>query len=372
MEHKAHQKHVKLAKPDFGEWGRCEFALLGTVCSDIQSYANQIKDFFLNKYAVAYIDASHSDKSTYSNFAIDATQHVDHWELKTNPGNNMYQSKLMYFDSDIQIINGNHFTASRQIVFLDDRKKDSLERKIDRLTDIKYIIKKTVDQEIYAFLKPLMTKQTKVLLAENIIEVCDDIHFFKRESETVNGLILAGGKSTRMGSDKGRINYHGQSQVEYLYTQLKQKCSQVFVSVRSDQAHDYSIPMIEDVYMNFGPMGGILSAFRYDPNSAWITIATDLPFVSDKAIEELLSRRDKSKIATCYIKSDSEFPDPLFTIWEPKAYKSLLNFLLLGYSCPRKVLINSDVNVVPISNDQILMNVNNPQELEMAKKIIHN
>lgn len=186
----------------------------------------------------------------------------------------------------------------------------------------------------------------------------------------MNGLVLAGGKSTRMGSDKAQINYHGQRQVDYLHALLQQKCIDVFVSVRAEQSNEYSIPVIEDSYSNFGPLGGILSAFRHDPNRAWITIATDLPFVSETAIDELINQRDKSKVATCFIKSGSEFPDPLFTIWEPKAYKSLLNFLLLGYSCPRKVLINSDVNVVPISDDQILMNVNNPQQLEQAKQII--
>lgn len=370
MENKAHQKHVKLARPNFGEWGRCEFAILGTVCSDIQSFASKMKDILKDDYSVAYIDASHSEESDFSHFDIDATQHANHWELKSNLDNNEYQSKLTYFNTDIQLVNGNHFTASKQIVFLDDRKKESLERKTDRLTDIRFIIKKSPSQEIYSFLGPFISSGTIIISEEDVKSICDHIHKIKLDSDKINGLILAGGKSTRMGSDKGQINYHGTHQVDYLFSQLQQKCSDVFVSVRSDQASHYSIPAIEDVYNNFGPMGGILSAFRHDPNSAWITIATDLPFVNDKAIDELVSQRDKSKIATCYIKSDSEFPDPLFTIWEPKAYKSLLDFLVLGYSCPRKVLINSDVKVIPISDDQILMNVNNPDQLQEAKEIL--
>ena len=372
MGDKAHQKHVKLARPDFGEWGRCEFAILGNVCSDILSYAIQIKDFFYDTYSVAYIDASHSDESEFSNVAFASVQHADHWQFSTNHNHNLYQSRLTYFDTDIQIVNGNHFTASRQIVFLDDRKKESLERKLDRLTDVKFIVKKSEDQEVYSFLKRFVNEHTIIISEENIPKLCERIQDIKLSSEKINGLILAGGKSTRMGSDKAQINYHGQSQVDYLSEQLKQKCTDVFVSVRKEQASDYSIPVISDTYANFGPLGGILSAFRHDPNSAWLTIATDLPFVSEEAIDELFNHRDKSKIATCFIKSGSEFPDPLFTIWEPKAYKSLLNFLILGYSCPRKVLINSDVKVVPISDDQILMNVNNPEELEKAKKIIQN
>lgn len=370
MENKVHQKHIKLARPDFGQWGRCEFAILGTVCSDINFFAQEVKNYFQDKYAIAYIDASHSEESDYSNFNIDATQHSDHWEIKTNKVNNSYQARLRYYDSDIQLVNGNHFTAARQIIILDDRKKESLERKMDRLTDVRMIIKKSKDQEIYPFLNPFINDNTVFLLEENSNELYKSILQLKLASEKMNGLILAGGKSSRMGSDKAKINYHGQQQVEYIYDKLNQKCSDVFVSVRADQAIDYSIPVIEDSFHNFGPLGGILSAFKYNPNCAWITIATDLPFVSDSSIDELIKQRDKSKIATCFITSKSEFPDPLFTIWEPKAYHSLLNFLALGYSCPRKVLINSDVKVIPISDDQILMNVNNPKDLKKAKQII--
>jgi len=370
MEKKAHQKHIKLNRPDLGQWGRCEFAILGTVCDDINSFTHQLKNSLRDKYAIAYIDASHSKQSNYSQFSIDATQHSDHWEIRTDKVTNMYQSRLRYYDTDIQFVNGNHFTASQQIIILDDRKKESLERKTDRLTDLRCIIKKYKDQQIYSFLTPFMSDNTVVLLEENTEELCDYILQIKLASEKMNGLILAGGKSSRMGSDKAKINYHGQEQVEYVYDKLKPKCSEVFVSVRSVQASEYSIPVIEDSFHDFGPLGGILSAFKHNPNSAWITIATDLPFVSDSSIEELISNRDKSKIATCFITSNNEFPDPLFTIWEPKAYQSLLTFLALGYSCPRKVLINSDVKVIPISDDRILMNVNNPEDLEKAKQLL--
>ena len=71
-----------------------------------------------------------------------------------------------------------------------------------------------------------------------------------------------------------------------------------------------------------------------------------------------------------YIDRKNEFPEPLISIWEPKAYPILLNFLARGYSCPRKALINSDVEVVTDREESILTNVNNPEDLSQAKAIL--
>jgi molybdopterin-guanine dinucleotide biosynthesis protein A len=61
----------------------------------------------------------------------------------------------------------------------------------------------------------------------------------------------------------------------------------------------------------------------------------------------------------------------LITIWEPKSYPLLLSFLAQGYSCPRKVLINSDVTLVNALNPDALTNVNTPDEFERIKRVLH-
>ena len=63
---------------------------------------------------------------------------------------------------------------------------------------------------------------------------------------------------------------------------------------------------------------------------------------------------------------NKQFPEPLITIWEPKAYPILLNYLSQGYSCPRKVLINSDVEIVEV-DEYFIQNINTPSEYEKAK-----
>ena len=75
-------------------------------------------------------------------------------------------------------------------------------------------------------------------------------------------------------------------------------------------------------------------------------------------------------MATAFQSPVNEFPDPLLTIWEPKSYTLLLNYLAQGYSCPRKVLINSDVEIVEI-DEHFIRNINTPEEYKDAYKEIN-
>ncbi|MCL4122055.1 UNVERIFIED_CONTAM: hypothetical protein GTU68_043767 [Idotea baltica] len=188
----------------------------------------------------------------------------------------------------------------------------------------------------------------------------------------VNGLILAGGRSTRMGEDKAAINYHGVNQVDFLQDKFKSLGIDSYVSCREEQSDQYTDNAIKDVFLDMGPFGAILSAFKKSPNSAWMVLACDLPLLTEKHIQLLLDNRDQSKIATCFHNPETGWPDPLFTLWEPKAYARLLAFMSLGYNCPRKVLINSDVNIIHADNTDFLMNANSPSDKEEIKKRLRN
>jgi molybdopterin-guanine dinucleotide biosynthesis protein A len=184
------------------------------------------------------------------------------------------------------------------------------------------------------------------------------------------GLVLAGGKSTRMGRDKSALEYHGAPQVRHAYEQLTSRCDQVFVSSREEQAgeaHLEGLPLLFDAFLNAGPMAGILSAQRLHPNAAWLVLACDLPYVEAETLDYLLAQRNPLKLATAYTSAHDGFPEPLCAVYEPKSQLRLLHFLGLGYTCPRKVLINSDTNLRTLPSASSLDNINHPQEFESAK-----
>lgn len=187
------------------------------------------------------------------------------------------------------------------------------------------------------------------------------------------GLVLSGGKSTRMGSDKGLIDYHGIPQREYIYQTLNELCDNTFLSIRKDQKNelDTSYDYIEDQNEFRGPLNGILSGHKKYPEVAWLVVACDLPLLDKKTLEELILKRDATKIATSYATQESKLPEPLISIWEPIGLKNAITYMNSAKSsCPRKFLINSDIKLIYPKQDDILYNANSIAEFEYAKNKI--
>lgn len=188
----------------------------------------------------------------------------------------------------------------------------------------------------------------------------------------IYGLVLAGGKSTRMGHDKSIINWHGKKQRYYIADLLKELCDEVYISCREEQLEeiDRNYKTITDSAAGKGPVVGILSALEFNNNVAWLVVACDLPLIDEAALKYLISKRDTSKVATTYKSPHDGLPEPLITIWEPRSKDVLLSFLELGHSCPRKALINSDTLVIEPLNENTLINANTPEDAEQVKQLI--
>jgi molybdopterin-guanine dinucleotide biosynthesis protein A len=182
------------------------------------------------------------------------------------------------------------------------------------------------------------------------------------------GLILAGGKSTRMGRDKGALVYHnGKDQISYLHEVLSPFVGQVFVSIRNTQlpdAHLQGYDIIEDARDIASPLNGILSAMGRFPEVSWLVAAVDMPYISETAVQALLNVRDPEVPATCFTSPVKGGPDPLFAIWEAHA-KAEIEALVANESitCPRKMLTLLRTHLVQDGiNAKVLRNINTPQE----------
>lgn len=185
----------------------------------------------------------------------------------------------------------------------------------------------------------------------------------------IYGLVLAGGKSTRMGKDKGMISYHGMPQREYLYHLLSRVCAETFVSIRPDQKANFPEDMQsivdDDAYK--GPYNGMLSAHNKFPEIAWLVLACDLPLIDLASLQELIAARDPNAMATTFAQKEDPLPEPLCAIWEPLAFESSKTYLESGNgTCPRKFLINNETKLAFPSNANVLLNANSEEEYKEA------
>jgi len=378
-EHKS-KKHAKISRPFLGRFGRNEWGFIGAPCGNIQKVAKGIITHLRNKCNVAYVDAEHSsnDEETVVNdmpyFAY--TDKITYHQFNLNGTLNEYQQRQYYNESDIILINANHFKAQKQIVVVNEKKRESLARKLDKLKNVSLLLLDDGENEIFDFLQEHLYNRINEIPVFRISEVERIANFiysdWQKNIPAINGIVLAGGRSERMGKDKSLIAYHGEPQREYVANLLSGFCENVYISCRADQTTqiESKFDLLPDTFMGMGPMGAILSSFQKYSDKACLVVACDLPLLDKTILEELLNQRNPSKIATAFHNQQTGFTEPLITLWEPKAYPIMLQFIGQGYTCPRKVLINSDIQELTPKNPTALMNVNRPEELEEVKRIL--
>jgi len=369
---KKHTKHTKLNLRKNDNYAFQEIAILGVKCTIIAQLSQKIARKLQKTVKISYFDASHHSEESVP--ILDTFTFNDSGILNTHTAAalNKFNTRIQLSAYDLVLINGNHYAGKKQIVVLDPEKEASVKKRINQITDIVCFVKKTTDVPIFDCLKEKFKNIHAIPVfdlddADGISKLVASV--VKENQPALNGLVLAGGKSTRMGSDKGLLEYHGQAQRDFLRTQMQEVLgakSEVFLSVRADQNIKDS-PVITDKFIGLGPFGAICSAFMHNPNTAYLVVATDLPFVNKEVLKLLISKRNPTKIATAIKGKSKPFMEPLVTIWEPKAYPVLLSYLAQGYSCPRKVLINSDVKIVEI-DDAFIQNVNTPDDFKKAQE----
>lgn len=184
--------------------------------------------------------------------------------------------------------------------------------------------------------------------------------------EPVWGLVLAGGKSRRMGKDKALLMQNGESALSRAVRLLEKHVERVFVSARSDQANDSERARFEQIidrYEDIGPVAGILSALHHNDEVNWLVMACDLPNVDSKTIEYLLDNQSSDKPVTAFRSTHDDLPEPLCAIYRPAAHRIIEKFVSQGVVCPRKMLIRSDTQLLRQPDPAALHNVNSPDDL---------
>jgi cyclic pyranopterin phosphate synthase len=187
------------------------------------------------------------------------------------------------------------------------------------------------------------------------------------------GLVLTGGKSERMKTDKALLNYKGLPHAQYIYNILQGHCEEVYLSARKNQWQGTALqelPILEDSMEGFGPIGGILSAFEKHPEANWIVVACDLVHFNEKTVQNLLANFDSDAVATAYRNSVKDFPEPLCTLYTPQAQQVFRDALKNNITCPVKVLKNNRTHLLNQGAGINLANINTVTEFQEVQNEI--
>lgn len=183
------------------------------------------------------------------------------------------------------------------------------------------------------------------------------------------GLVLAGGESRRLGSDKAALRRGGTTQLEYLMMLMAAHTDQCFLSTRSAQEDDAlrsPFAKIVDRYESMGPVAGILSALEQHPGSDWLVVACDLPNIEANTLSYLIDSYDGQHPFAAYRSTHDGLPEPLCAIYGRGSHAVIQGFVKEGLHCPRKILIKSATQLLEQQNPTSLENVNTPDDLRAS------
>jgi molybdopterin-guanine dinucleotide biosynthesis protein A len=180
------------------------------------------------------------------------------------------------------------------------------------------------------------------------------------------GLVLAGGKSRRMGVDKGRLMLNGETLAHRAYELVAAVCGSAFVSVNESQTAETpyrDLPLIVDEAADRGPAGGLLAAWRSQPGAAWLVVAVDMPRVDRTLLDQLAESRNPAAVATAF-RGPGGLVEPLCTIWEPAARALVQAEIEKGTGSLRRVLEKAGASILTLGEQYKLESLNTRRQLD--------
>lgn len=191
------------------------------------------------------------------------------------------------------------------------------------------------------------------------------------ENLNLYGLVLAGGYSQRMKQNKAELVYHQKPQYQHVYDLLKPFCTSVFISCKKSQHFPYPCIYDEENDTEVGPIASLLAAFETH-KAAWVVIAIDYPFFSQKEIQQLLAERDVTKEASVYHNVITDFFEPYLGIYEPSFQAILKAEARKNNHSLQKILKNNAIKKIQTIDNECLININTFEEYLWAKNKIQN
>jgi molybdenum cofactor guanylyltransferase len=185
----------------------------------------------------------------------------------------------------------------------------------------------------------------------------------------LTGIILSGGKSSRLGEEKGLAGFNGKPLVSYAIDVLKPLCGKLVISA-NNQLKEYAkfgYEIVQDEFKGIGPMGGILTCLKKSESRFNLILSCDTPFVSTALFDYLLKEAEHYQIV---VPSHDGFIEPLCAIYATNVLWELQHSVESGNFKMHDFFKKADLKAIditpdlPFYSDDLFVNINTPKELK--------
>lgn len=186
----------------------------------------------------------------------------------------------------------------------------------------------------------------------------------------INAFILAGGKSSRMGTEKGLVMLDGKSFVKHSIDVLTELNLPINIISNTHLFDLFGYPVFEDVIKNKGPLSGIYTALMNSNKTYNLILSCDTPFINTGLLKFLMN--EISDNSDCLVPMHDNCSEPLCAIYNKQCsdkLKMLIDENDLSVRNALEVLNTQFVDVLEqeFYSEKLFMNINSKEELKNIK-----
>jgi molybdopterin-guanine dinucleotide biosynthesis protein A len=175
--------------------------------------------------------------------------------------------------------------------------------------------------------------------------------------ENATAIVLAGGKSSRMGEDKSLLPVHGQPLIAHIVDQLRDRFDEIIIGANDPKKYAFlNLPIVTDIEKDKGPLMGIYSCLKASNNEVNFITACDIPVMNTKLISDMIQMADGVDMVLPV--GDENKYEPLFAIYNKSVIPSAET--VLNNNCRRIIgLLNfAKVRFIDFDNSNWYENLN--------------
>lgn len=183
--------------------------------------------------------------------------------------------------------------------------------------------------------------------------------------KNITAIILAGGKSERMGTDKGLLHLNGKPFIKHICEALEPIVGNDILIISSNKDYDaFGYTRVEDIIENKGPVGGLYAALNASKTKVNLVLSVDVPLVSTELLQWLIASHDETFMVTQTTIGDKT--SPLIAIYD-RSMRIVFGEHIAGKQLKLRTVVN-DVKhqtiVVPEKWNNQIQNINTKEEYQ--------
>ena len=186
-----------------------------------------------------------------------------------------------------------------------------------------------------------------------------------KAKNNITGIILAGGKSSRMRTEKGLILYKNKPFIKHIIEAMKPLVSNIIIICNTRAYERFGFKCYEDLIKNTGPLAGIYTGLSYSKTDNNLIVSCDIPLVNTVVLQKLI---DQKNDASEVIQLQSQGKNlPLIALYKKSCKMIFKKELHQNQKKVQKALKKCNVKTVLIdgSLEKVTANINTPEDLEL-------